>query len=111
MFKEAEKLKIIKALPISKSPDKVSLIAEILSKIVLIGVRKTINATIPKVLSNIPVVSVVRSINSTFKGSAKASVQLLIINAKEARNASISNGSYNKGKKSLQLNFPQSDVT
>src|SRR5699024_4741309 len=111
MFKEAEKLKIIKALPINKSPAKVSLIAEILSKIVLIGVRKTINATIPKVLNNIPVDSDVRSINDTFKGSAKASVPLLSINAKAAREALISNGCFNKGKKSLKLNFTRSVVT
>src|SRR5699024_12694801 len=108
MFKEAEKLKIIKALLFRSSPAKVSLIAEILYKIVLIGVRKTINATIPKVLNNIPVVSVVRSINSTFKGSAKASVPLLIINASTEREARISNGCFNKDKISIKLNVLRS---
>src|SRR5699024_5877343 len=83
---------------------------ENLSNIRFNGVKKTIKATIPYVLRSIPVVEDVMPISSTFNGNAKASVQLLIIMAKAASDACMTNGCFNNGVNSEKLNFPFSVV-
>src|SRR5690625_577662 len=81
------------------------------SYILFNGVRKTKRATIPYVLSKIPVVSESSPISPTFKGRANASVPLLIISAKAAKDACKTNGCFIKPENCEKLNLPFSVET
>src|SRR5699024_12156898 len=76
------------------------------SYILFNGVRKTKRAMIPYVLSKIPVVSESSPISPTFKGRANASVPLLIISAKAAKDACKINGCFIKPENCEKLNLP-----